>query len=82
MPAKKEITFEKAMERLDEIVNMLENGNYPLDKSLEFFEEGIKLVNFCNSKLDFAENKVKELVNIDGEFVEKDFDIGVQDGNQ
>ena len=41
---KKEISFEKAMERLEEIVNSLESGESPLDKSLSLFEEGVKLV--------------------------------------
>lgn len=73
MPAKKEITFENALERLEEIVDMLESGDAPLDKSLSLFEEGVKLVKLCNEKLECAEASVKQLINIDGEFVEKSF---------
>jgi len=73
---KKEISFEKAMERLEEIVNSLESGESPLDKSLSLFEEGVKLVKFCNEKLEKVEESVKQLINVDGELVEKDFEVG------
>jgi exodeoxyribonuclease VII small subunit len=71
---KKEISFEKAMERLEEIVGLLESGDSPLDKSLSLFEEGVKLVKFCNEKLEKAESSVKQLLNVDGELVEAPFD--------
>lgn len=73
MPAKKELTFENALERLEEIVSALENGEAPLDTALSLFEEGVKLVKLCNEKLEGAEQAVKQLVNADGELVEKDF---------
>ena len=73
MPAKKEITFEQALERLENIVASLENGDAPLDESLTLFEEGVKLVKLCNNKLENAEEAVKQLVNVNGEFVEKNF---------
>ena len=73
---KKELTFEKAMDRLEEIVSLLESGDLPLDESLSLFEEGVKLVKLCNSQLEKAESSVKMLINQDGELVEKNFDIG------
>lgn len=73
MANKKEIKFEEAMERLEEIVNSLENGEFSLDDSLELFEEGVKLVKFCNNKLEKIEGSVKKLININGEMVEEDF---------
>lgn len=73
MPAKKEVKFEEALERLENIVASLENGEAPLDESLALFEEGVKLVKLCNNKLESAEEAVKQLINIDGEFVEKSF---------
>ena len=73
MPAKKEVTFENALERLENIVASLESGEAPLDESLALFEEGVKLVKLCNNKLEGAEKVVKQLVNVDGEFVEKSF---------
>lgn len=59
MPEK---TFEKAMERLEEIVKTLEGGALPLDASLKSFEEGMKLVQFCSGKLEEAQKKVSLLV--------------------
>ena len=71
--AKKELSFEESMERLEEIVSSLESGEFPLDESLKLFEEGVKLFKFCNKKLESVEKSVKKLVNIDGEMVEEDF---------
>ena len=53
--------FEDAMKRLEEIVRFLEGGNADLDSSLSAFEEGVRLVKFCNSELDRAEKRVKLL---------------------
>ena len=55
------ISFEEAMKRLEEIANMLENGQASLDESLALYEEGIKLVRYCNDKLDRAEQKIRIL---------------------
>ena len=71
--AKKEKSFEDAMSRLEEIVDMLENGNSPLEESLKLFEEGVKLVKLCNSKLEGVEQSVKILTNNNGELKEEDF---------
>ncbi len=70
---KKEISFENAMDRLEKIVQSLENGEYPLEESLKLFEEGVKLVKLCNSKLEAVEGSIKKLNNINGEMVEEDF---------
>jgi exodeoxyribonuclease VII small subunit len=55
---KKEQTFEQTMQRLQEIVQLLENGDAPLDESLKLFEEGAKLADICNSKLKNAEQTI------------------------
>ena len=70
---KKEVSFEDALDRLEEIVDLLESGENQLEKSLELFEEGVKLVKLCNKKLEAVENSVKILVNNSGEMEEKDF---------
>ena len=70
---KKEVSFEKALERLEEIVELLESGENPLEKSLDLFEEGVRLVKLCNKKLETVENSIKILVNNNGEFEESDF---------
>lgn len=61
MADNKEISFENAIERLEEIVRALENGKEPLDSSLKLFEEGVALVSVCKKQLDTAEQKVKLL---------------------
>ena len=54
--------FESAIKRLEEIVKILESGELPLASLLEMYEEGVKLQNFCQEKLDEAERKVEILV--------------------
>ncbi len=74
MPKKAELSFEKATERLQEIVSLLEKGKASLDESLKLYEEGVSLVRYCNSTLDNAEERIKILMsNENGQVVEKDF---------
>ena len=56
--AKKKLSFEQSLERLDEIVRHLEKGDMPLSDSLALFEEGTTLLNSCSKMLDEAEQKV------------------------
>ena len=56
--------FEDAMQRLDEIVRLLEQGDASLDQSLALFEEGSGLLRRCSSLLDAAEQKVTELQKV------------------
>ncbi len=58
----KELTFEAALSRLEEIVRALDSGAAPLDESLALFEEGVSLVKLCSGKLDSAEQRVKILI--------------------
>lgn len=59
--AKKELTFEQALERLEEIVRLLERGDAPLSESLGLFEEGAGLIRSCEKQLTQAEQKVVQL---------------------
>jgi exodeoxyribonuclease VII small subunit len=69
--------FEKAMERLEQIVENLESGKLSLDDSIKAFEEGVELSKKCYKKLAEAELKVKQLVKTDsGEFELKLFEEG------
>jgi exodeoxyribonuclease VII small subunit len=54
-------TFEKNLERLDEIVRRLEDAELPLEKSLELYEEGMKLSAVCHKQLEEAEGRVEIL---------------------
>ena len=62
---KKGQTFEQAMNRLEEISQNLESGDIPLEESIKLYEEGIKLVEFCQGKLTDAEKKVQKLARTD-----------------
>lgn len=75
--AKAAKSFEESVERLEEIVRLLENGTATLDESLKIYEEGIALVRICNEKLDHAENKIRVLTEKEnGEIEEKELDGG------
>src|SRR5215472_1163873 len=52
--------FEKSLTRLEEIVELLDDGNMPLDKSVALFKEGTKLAKSCRDLLAEAEVQVKE----------------------
>ena len=58
---KKTMTFEAAMERLEEITRLLESGAEGLDESLKLYEEGVSLIRLCTQKLETAEQSVKVL---------------------
>lgn len=55
------ITYEEAIVRLEEIVELLSNGNVSLDESLKLYEESTKLASLCNSYLEKAKIKITEL---------------------
>jgi len=59
--AKKDLTFETSMKRLEEIVSALETGETPLDTLLALYEEGAGLIKTCNKMLDSAEQTVVRL---------------------
>lgn len=59
--AKKALSFEESMQRLDEIVRRLERGDVSLEESLSLFEEGSALIAQCSKLLDSAEQKVIKL---------------------
>ena len=72
---KKEMSFELAMSRLEEIVGKLDSGKATLDESLKLYEEGIALVRLCSERLDSAEQKIKLVkASADGNFSEEDFE--------
>jgi exodeoxyribonuclease VII small subunit len=65
----KEKSFESSLKELEQIVEQLETGDLPLEKSLELFEQGVKLSRDCQHRLDEAERKVELLLkNSDNSF--------------
>ena len=55
-------SFEASLEALERIVKQLESGDLPLEKSLELFEQGIRLSRECQERLTQAERKIEVLL--------------------
>ena len=70
MPKK---TFEAALSRLEQITEELESGALSLDASLKKFDEGIKLADYCNTRLAEARTKVEILLEKDGQLEAQPF---------
>ena len=69
----KELSFEENLEKLEEIVKKLENGDIPLDDAIEKFNEAMKLAKTCDEKLKNAEKSLTKIVNEDGSI--DDFEV-------
>jgi exodeoxyribonuclease VII small subunit len=71
------LSFEKALEDLEKIVEKLEKGGLSLSESLALFEKGVKLARFLREELEKAEKKVEILLKDEkGEVKEKPFELG------
>ena len=55
-------SFEASLEALEQIVRQLESGDLPLEKSLELFEQGIRLSRECQERLSQAERRIEVLL--------------------
>jgi len=61
MATEKKRNFEDALQKLEQIVRSLENDELPLEKSLQLYEEGIKLTKFCTNTLEEANLRIKKI---------------------
>jgi exodeoxyribonuclease VII small subunit len=68
--------FESALAELDTIVKALEEGDLPLEKSLELYERGVQLYRFCHTKLEGAERRI-EILNDRGELTAAPPNLGL-----
>ncbi len=75
MAKKSPVNFEKAMSQLEELVEDMEQGDLPLEDALKHFEKGISLAADCQNALTKAEQKVTQLIEKNGELLEKPFEI-------
>jgi exodeoxyribonuclease VII small subunit len=62
MSTTKPKTFESSLEELERIVRELEQGELPLERSLELFEQGVALSRECQDRLNQAERRIEILV--------------------
>ncbi|GEN45277.1 exodeoxyribonuclease VII small subunit [Alkalibacillus haloalkaliphilus] len=61
------LTFEQAMEKLEKIVEQLEQGDVPLEQAIQYYKEGMQLSKVCHEKLKNVENEMTEILNENGE---------------
>lgn len=71
--SEKELTFEEAMEQLEQIVQQLEAGDVPLEKSIALFQTGMELSTLCSKKLEQVEKKIDILIDENGQVEKKSF---------
>lgn len=70
------IKFEDAVKGLEDVVELLEKGELPLDETLSKYEQGIKLYKQCLTLLEDAEKKIQILVKDEnGVFRTRDYEI-------
>lgn len=75
MAQKNKTSFELSLRELERIVEQLEEGDLPLERSLELFEQGVQLSRECQKRLDEAERKVEILLKgSDGAYTPTAFD--------
>lgn len=74
-------SFEEAIKELELTVHALESGKLGLNESIEYFQKGMELSKYCNSKLSEAEKYIKIMIEGEnGEISEKDFIRKDEDG--
>jgi len=82
-PAEKSEPFEAALEKLEKIVKELEDGDLPLERSLELFEKGMELSEHCRKQLSAAETRVEILLKKQGKVEAVPFELeGGEGGNR
>ena len=57
----KQLTFEEAMQKLEQINLQLKQSNTSLTKSIELYQQGLSLANYCKQQLLFATKKIEEI---------------------
>jgi exodeoxyribonuclease VII small subunit len=73
--------YDKLVDRLEKVVGELESGGLPLERSIEKFAEGMRLVREAGQRLDEVEQRVEQLVRTaSGEEAEVPFDRGSERG--
>jgi exodeoxyribonuclease VII small subunit len=73
--------FEAAIAELEAIVKKLEEGDLPLEKSLELYERGVQLSRFCHARLEDAEKRI-EILNERGGLTPAPANFGADDESE
>jgi len=72
--AVEDLPFEDALERLEELVGRLEQGDLQLEEALAAFEQGVRLTRRCADQLGQAERRIEELVEQGGAWFKRPFE--------
>ncbi|MGF7528468.1 exodeoxyribonuclease VII small subunit [Bacillus paralicheniformis] len=64
---REDLTFEEAMKGLEQIVSNLEEGDVPLEKAIDYFQEGMALSKMCHEKLQNVEKQMDYILRENGE---------------
>ncbi|WP_010093186.1 exodeoxyribonuclease VII small subunit [Ornithinibacillus scapharcae] len=64
-----DLTFEEAMEKLEVIIEKLEEGDVPLEKAISYYQDGMVLSKICSDKLNHIQEKMVQIMNEQGELV-------------
>ena len=68
------LSFEEALDQLEDIVSKLEDGSINLEESIQEYTRGVHLKNHCETKLKEATLKVEQItIDKDGKFSTKEF---------
>ncbi len=73
--------FEAAISELETIVKKLEEGDLPLETSLQLYERGVRLSRFCHTQLEEAEKRI-EILNERGELKNAPANFGADDDSE
>ncbi|WP_071460082.1 exodeoxyribonuclease VII small subunit [Bacillus massilinigeriensis] len=65
----RKLTFEQAMEELEDIVSKLEEGDVPLEEAITYYKRGVELSKLCSDKLKNVENQLTQVLTEDGQAV-------------
>ncbi|MEW8986698.1 MAG: exodeoxyribonuclease VII small subunit [Bacillus sp. (in: firmicutes)] len=60
-------TFEEAMEKLESLVDRLEEGDVPLEEAISIYKEGMELSKLCHDKLTVVEEQLTQILTDDGQ---------------
>ncbi|MBE6886509.1 MAG: exodeoxyribonuclease VII small subunit [Ruminococcaceae bacterium] len=69
--SKKAKSFEEMMERIEQIVSVLEGGDLPLEEMMTLYQEGALLVSECSERLKIAESRLTEPMIVKKESLEE-----------
>ncbi|WP_374702701.1 exodeoxyribonuclease VII small subunit [Bacillus sp. V5-8f] len=77
MMMSEDLTFEQAMDKLEEIVEKLEEGDVPLEEAISIYKKGMDLSRLCHQKLKAVEDQLTQILREDGEL--EGFTVGEEE---